>query len=207
MTIINAKGLPCPKPLILAKKALKEVSEDEIFILETDSETSMQNVKKFLEDNKTKVIVDEQAGIFQIKAKKNGNLNNDEVVITEDISKIENELVQEQEIGKHVYVFNTFGVQTDDLGQMLTTGFLDTILEVEPLPKAIVFYHQAVKMAIDRSPYLEELRKLESSGIELLICGSCVNFYNIADRIKVGTVSNAYTILKAKTDASHLIYP
>jgi hypothetical protein len=62
-------------------------------------------------------------------------------------------------------------------------------------------------MTIERSPYLEELKKLEDAGIELLICGNCVNFYNVTDKVRVGTISNAYTILKAKTDASHLIYP
>jgi selenium metabolism protein YedF len=106
-----------------------------------------------------------------------------------------------------VYVFKKARVAEDELGEMLTLGFLDTIKEVEPLPDKMIFYHEGVKMVLEDSPVLEKLKDLEKMGVEILICGDCVNFYNVKDKVRVGTISNAYDILKAFTDAEHLIYP
>ena len=108
--------------------------------------------------------------------------------------------------GKHIIVLKQ-KVAEDELGEMLTFGFLDTIKEVLPLPEKIVFYHKGVYLTLEDSPFLEKLQQLEKSGIEILICGNCVDYYDVTDKVKVGTVSNAYDILKALTDASHLIYP
>ena len=200
MKIVDTKGFLCPKPLIMTKKALKEVSLNEQFVVLIDNEVSMQNVTRLLKDNNAKTEVSEKNGVYKITVTK----------LKENISKPEVEEyceVPEPKKGKHAYVFKTNGVGSDELGQMLTEGFLDTIKEVEPFPDKIICYYEGIFLTLDDSPFLGKLQELEELGIQILICGNCVNFYNVEDRVKVGIVSNAYDILKAFTDASHLIYP
>jgi len=197
MKIIDAKRLECPKPLILTKRALKKTSDDLMILI--DNETSMQNVKKFLIDNKVKVSIEKKAEVYHLKTQRSGDSK--EILPAEDYCKIP------VAKGNHVYVFKNFGVAQDELGKMLTNGFLDTICEVEPLPAKIIFYHEGAKLTTEGSPVIDKLQKLEKLGVELLICGNCLQFYGLTEKVEVGIVSNAYTILKAMTDAHHLIYP
>ncbi len=200
MKIVDAKGQTCPKPLILTKKALKDVAVNERFIILIDNETSMENVSRFLKDNNVGFDISEENGVYKLHATKleeGSYLKEVETYCS----------IPKKKKGKHVYVFKTNGVAEDELGKMLTGGFLDTIKEVAPLPEKIILYHKGVYLALDNSPYLEKIRDLENLGVEIFICGNCVNFYNVKEKVGVGIISNAYTILKAFSDASHLIYP
>ncbi len=200
MKTIDAKGLICPKPLILTKKMLNEVSVNEQFIVLIDNETSKTNVKRFLEDNKAKVEITREDKTYRLLVTKLGeNISH---------SKAENycEFPRTKK-GNHIYILKTRSVAKDELGEMLTNGFLDTIKEVEPLPDKLIFYHEGIFLTLDDSPVLDKLQLLESLGVEILICGNCVIFYDVVDRVSVGKVSNAYDILQAFTNASHLIYP
>lgn len=200
MKVVDAKGLLCPKPLIMTKKALKETSLNEQFVVLIDNEVSMQNVTRLLKDNNAKTEVSEKDGVYKITVTKLEK--NISTPVVEEYCE-----APEPKKGKHVYLFKTNGVGSNELGQMLTEGFLDTIKEVDPLPDKIICYYEGIFLTLDDSPFLGKLQELEELGIQILICGNCVNFYNVKDRVKVGIVSNAYDILKAFTDASHLIYP
>ncbi len=200
MKIIDTKGLVCPQPLILTKKALKEVEVNEQFMILLDNETSVQNINRFLKENNAQSEIAKEDEIYKIIVTK----------LPENIPEPASDDLKTTtgiKVGTHVYVFKKAGVAEDELGEMLTLGFLDTIKEVEPLPDKMIFYHEGVKMVLEDSPVLEKLKDLEKMGVEILICGDCVNFYNVKDKVRVGTISNAYDILKAFTDAEHLIYP
>ncbi len=200
MKIIDAKGLVCPQPLILTKKALKKVEVNEQFIILLDNETSVQNINRFLKENNAQSEIDKEDEIYKIIVTK---LPENIPEPASDNLKIINGI----KVGTHVYVFKKVRVAEDELGEMLTFGFLDTIKEVEPLPDKMIFYHEGVKMVLEDSPVLEKLKDMERMGVEILICGDCVNFYKVKGKVRVGTISNAYDILKAFTDAGHLIYP
>ena len=200
MREVDAKGLICPKPLILTKKMLNEVSVNEQFIVLIDNETSKTNVRRFLKDNKAKVEFTREDNTYRLLVTK----------LEENISHSEAENFSElhrTKKGNHIYILKTRSVANDELGEMLTNGFLDTIKEVEPLPDKLIFYHEGVFLTLDDSPVLDKLKVLESLGVEILICGNCVNYYDVVDRVSVGKVSNAYDILQAMTNAGHLIYP
>ena len=90
--------------------------------------------------------------------------------------------------GKHVYVFKNERIADDELGNMLTQGFFETIKEINPLPEKIIFYHKGVNLVLEGSPVLENIKHLESLGIEILICGNCVEYYDVKEKIRVGKV-------------------
>ena len=101
----------------------------------------------------------------------------------------------------------TMGRGDEALGAILMKGFVNTIKEIEPLPRRIVFYNGGVKLAIEGSPVLPALKELESRGVELLICGTCADFYTVKEKVAVGRISNMYDILGALTGASKVVCP
>jgi len=204
MKIVDARGMLCPKPLILTKKALKESRINERFLVLIDNETSKQNVERFLKDNNAGSVCVQKGKLYEITVTK--HLEDLPTPDVNDYCEIPANAKNSTSKGKHVYVFKNF-VAEDELGKMLTKGFLETIKEVEPLPEKIIFYHKGIHFVLENSPFLEEINFLENAGVEILICGNCVNYYEANEQVRVGTVSNAYTILKALTDASHIIYP
>ena len=86
-------------------------------------------------------------------------------------------------------------------------ALVNTIKEVTPLPTAIIFYNSGILLAIDGSPLIDGLKELESSGVSIMVCGTCVNYYDKKDLVKVGTISNMYTILETMSAAATVIKP
>ena len=84
-------------------------------------------------------------------------------------------------------------------------GFTYTLLEVKPLPKAILFMNGGILLTIQNSPVLENLQKLEISGVEILSCGTCLDYYDVKDKLAIGTVTNMYTIVEMMAAASKVI--
>jgi len=191
MKIVDAKGLSCPQPLILTRKTLAEKSGD--FRMVLDDQIARKNIERFLKHENQQYRISETESEIWI------DVSNAKIAAPEP--------EQSNNSARPVYVFKTKGVAEDELGQMLTAGFMATLKEVRPLPAAIVFYHQAVFLTLDDSSYLEALRELQDLGIKLMICGNCVKFYDVVERVAVGEVSNAFDILTLFSNAHHLVYP
>jgi selenium metabolism protein YedF len=94
----------------------------------------------------------------------------------------------------------------DELGHVLMRSFFHTLGEIEPLPKTIIFFNSGVKLVVDGSPVIEDLRALDAEGVEILACGTCLGYYELKDDVAVGTVSNMYTIAETMLGADHLVY-
>ena len=109
----------------------------------------------------------------------------------------------------HVIVVKStlMGIGDDALGELLLKACINTIKEVTPLPGAIVFYNSGIFMALDDSPVIESLRELEKSGVKILVCGTCADFFQKKEQIHIGTISNMYTILETITNAGKVIEP
>ena len=86
-------------------------------------------------------------------------------------------------------------------------GFIYTLSEIEELPKTILFYNEGVKLAIEGAESLQDLKSLEERGVEILSCGTCLNFYGITEKLRVGSVTNMYTILERQMKATRVIKP
>jgi selenium metabolism protein YedF len=84
-----------------------------------------------------------------------------------------------------------------ELGNILVRAFFHTLGEVEPLPQTIIFFNAGVKLACQGSPGLDDLRALENSGIEMLVCGTCLGYFELKEELGVGQVSNMYDIAEA----------
>jgi selenium metabolism protein YedF len=99
------------------------------------------------------------------------------------------------------------GSGPDELGSILIKGFLSAVKETVPLPAAMVFYNQGIQLAVEGSPVLNTLNELEALGITMLVCGTCLNYFDKKESLRAGRVSNMYEITETLTGASHIISP
>jgi selenium metabolism protein YedF len=95
----------------------------------------------------------------------------------------------------------------ETLGDVLIRSFVHTLLQLNPLPDTVICYNAGVKLTVKDSAVLDDFSQLVQAGAELLICGTCVNYFSLGDRIAVGRISNMYEIAERMAGAGRLLRP
>ncbi|MBM3237089.1 sulfurtransferase-like selenium metabolism protein YedF [Candidatus Poribacteria bacterium] len=191
--IVDARGLACPQPVILTGKALKE--SDTVMVI-VDDETPKDNVSRIATRKGYNVKVEEKDGDFYIHIQKKNTVS--EEVVASPIPAPEGDLVV-------LISSNTVGRGSDELGEILMRAFMHTFMEVEPKPQTMIFINSGVKLAIEDSIVLEDLQALAGEEIQILVCGTCLDYFKLKDKVAVGEVSNAYTILETLLQAGKVV--
>lgn len=201
--IVDTRGQSCPIPLMLTKKALNDKSHEETFSVLTDDETAKDNIERFLKDNKISFRSKKTEEGFLITIDKTGNFADGN---PEDYCTVP---IVFNDKGGHIICIknNKMGVGPDDLGSILIKGFINTVKEVKPLPEKIIFYNSGVLLTTKDSQIIDSLRELEEIGVIITICGTCADYFNIKEKIEVGTISNMYDISESLAKAAKIIYP
>lgn len=106
-----------------------------------------------------------------------------------------------------VIASNKMGHGDDKLGEILIKSFTHVLTESEVIPGTVIFYNSGVLLAADNSPCLEDLKLIEKGGVEILLCGTCADYYNISDKISAGKISNMRVIVKKMEEAEKIIKP
>lgn len=195
--IIDARGKQCPIPVILAKEALKEGKAVEIYV---DNEIAVQNLMKLAKQKNYQMHSEKKKDDFVVHLKK-------------EKEEIENEeesvMCQKNALSKNVVVISSeFMGQGDDvLGSVLMKGFIYALTQMDVLPSCVLFYNGGVKLSCKGSHVLEDLKTLESLGVEILSCGTCLSHYELSDDVAVGQVTNMYEIVERQMLASGVIRP
>lgn len=191
MIKVNAIGQVCPVPIIMTKNALKKIDEGKVEI-SVDNEVSLQNLEKFSQEMGYSYDTQISGEIFRIIIDK----------------KKEKMLLQEKN-DKTVIVIDSLTMGNGDLelGKILLKGFIYTLTEYDKLPKSILLYNEGVKLVTTNSESLDDLLTLEARGVEILACGACLNFYNLTKEIRVGSITNMYSILDKQMNATKVIKP
>jgi len=194
---IDAMGLACPLPVIQTKKALRNIEGDGSVETLVDNESSMENLLKMakemkLESNHEKI---EEHKYKVVIIKGEGSINTDSSDETSDKKMVV--AISSDKMGEGI----------DELGSVLMKGFIYTLTEMDTLPTTVLFYNGGAKLTIEDAPTLEDLKTLKNMGVEILTCGTCLNYYNLADKLAVGEVSNMYTITERLQGADKLIRP
>jgi selenium metabolism protein YedF len=194
--ILDARGWACPKPVIETRKALQSVKSLTVIV---DNKAARENVSRLA------VKLGLQA---QVEEKDNGTY----IHIEQGTAQAIQETIKEDEFescekGNIVLVItsDTVGRGSDELGGILMRAIMHTLLEVKPQPNIIVLMNNGVKLAVTGSPVVEDLQELVDSGIEILVCGTCLNYFGLTDSIAVGEISNAYTIAETMLRAGKVV--
>jgi len=198
--IVNATGLACPQPVVLAKQAI-EASEHVRVIV--DNDTALENVKRMGTklgcDVKTEKKND---GTFEIDLKRKAGA----IVSKDDFDPSCSTTTLS---GPFVIVCSEdkMGRGNDELGAVLIRAFMHTIAGQAEKPDVMIFYNTGVKLALQESEVLDDLKELAAEGVEMLVCGTCLNYFEVKDRLGVGVVSNMYDIVGTMSKAGRLINP
>jgi len=190
--------------LIATRKALKESKTGDSFKILIDNKTSFENVSRFLRDNKTEFKAEEKNGIWILTVTKSNSTGAE--VKAEDYCTVD---VPHFKQGDFVIVFSSdkMGEGEEELGRMLMINFIKAIKDLDVLPKKLVFYNNGVKLGASDSVLCDHLKEIETMGVGLLFCGTCVNFYSLQDKIKIGTLSNMFEIAQVMASAGNVVKP
>jgi len=100
---------------------------------------------------------------------------------------------------------NKMGEGSPELGEQLISNYLKLILQEDLLPSFIVFYNGGVKLTVEGSPLIETLKEIESRGVKLLSCKTCLNHFNLLDKMKVGMAGTMIDIIALQNEATKVI--
>jgi len=193
--VLDARDLACPQPVILTRKAMAKAAE---LVIIVNSETSRDNVQRMAEKAGRKVAVEQKEGDFHLHIVGKGREIETSSPAIQKAAPAAGPLVL-------VVSDKKMGRGSAELGEILVRGFFHTLGEVEPRPEAIIFFNAGVWLAIDHSPVLDDLIALEAQGIKLLACGTCLNYFEIKDRLAIGEVSNMYDIAETMLNAGKVL--
>ncbi|PRR70968.1 sulfurtransferase-like selenium metabolism protein YedF [Clostridium thermopalmarium] len=99
------------------------------------------------------------------------------------------------------------GEGEEEIGKILMKNFMYALTEAEDIPSTIIFYNGGAKLVSKDSLVIEELKKLEELGVEILTCGTCLNYYNLTEELAVGKITNMYTIVEKMSASKKIIKP
>ncbi len=191
---VDARGKACPKPVVMAKNALDSIKTGQVVVI-VDNDISRDNVTKFAASMGFNCEVKETDKDFEITIVKRGQT--DESTVPEDIpAKCD---VSPQEEYVVLISDETFGRGKEELGKLLLRNYLYTLRDADKLPVAVLFVNSGVFLTTDGSGCIDILKELEASGVEVLSCGTCLDYYNLKDKLIVGKVTNMYEIVELTT--------
>lgn len=201
MITVNAMGDNCPIPVIKTKKAMQGLTGPETIEVLVDNEIAVQNVTKMAASAGGQV-TSEKLGDAEFK-----------VIIEMKGAPQEN---QEEEVscmpdtrGNTVVVVSSdrMGSGNDELGKVLIKGFIFAVTQMDTLPKTMLFYNGGATLTTEESDSLEDLKFLEAQGVEILTCGTCLDYYGLKEKLAVGSVTNMYSIVETMANAGKIIKP
>jgi selenium metabolism protein YedF len=160
----------------------------------------MKNVEHFLTDNGMEVSTTQKDGLYEIIVnKQDGDV---EDVKAEAYCSTSSETDNSYSI---LFAKDRLGEGSDELGNVLIAGLLNTVKEREVLPKKIIFMNSGINLVIQGAPTLVQLKELEGKGVELLTCGTCLDYFEKMNELAVGRVSNMDEILESMLGVGKVI--
>ena len=201
--IIDCKGMACPLPVVNAKKVSEELGNGDVLTVLVDNEIAVQNLTRFAEHKG-----------FGVAAEKKGEK---EYAVIMNISGAGAEKAKENEIScvmdsrrKGMLVVlsaNVMGTGDAKLGTSLMKAFVFALTKQDKLPDTILCYNTGAYLTCEGADTLEDLKLLESEGVTVLTCGTCLDFYGLKEKLAVGGVTNMYDIVERMENAAQIIKP
>ncbi len=184
--VVDCRGLACPHPVINTKNALEEAGAETVVII-VDNDTARQNVTLFARNAGYEVTEEKEDGTYRLIIRKPGKAGEKEKQKDTAPSPV-NETV-------YFITTNVLGQGSPDLGQVLIKSFFISIAAINPPPAALLFLNTGVFLTCEGSPVLEHLEKLQAAGTVIMSCGTCLEYYHIKEKLKVGKISNMMEII------------
>ena len=200
MKIVDARGKPCPEPVVMVKAALEQ-GEIELEVL-LDNPVSASNVMRYLDGKGYEAQLLEAAEALTVTGTKR------EIVSAAQESPLAAPPASFPPVGEEPFsvliAARHLGRDDAELGEVLMKSFLGTLGQTEGC-FVVALMNEGVKLALSDSSCCEYLQALQGRGTAVLVCGTCVNHFGLGDRIGVGTISNMFEILESLRKAPKVI--
>jgi len=194
---LDCRGLACPAPVLQTKQKIEKENLSEISVI-VDNQAAKENVTRFLENQKFEVAVEQRGPNYQISGKRGtaGTLAEPAAAPQPHTEK-----------PKIMVMIATdrMGYGDDVLGKLLLINFIKTLAEMGDELWRLVFVNNGVKLTIAGSDALDVLKGYEKAGITILVCGTCLNHFNLLDKKEVGVTTNMLDIVTAMQLADKVI--
>ncbi|MGI9861039.1 sulfurtransferase-like selenium metabolism protein YedF [Moorella naiadis] len=188
--IVDARGQACPQPVILTKKAMEALEPEAEVVTIVDNEVARDNVLKLARSLECETEVREQGSDYYIHIRKEAMPTTRLTVGTGQVLLVS---------------AATLGRGSEELGSILMRSFFYSLGETEVLPRRALFINSGVQLCCQSSPVLDSLLALEQKGMEILACGTCLDYFHLKDKLCVGSITNMYSIIEHLMAAEKVI--
>lgn len=191
---VDARGELCPKPVIMTKKALDNLKSGLVTTI-VDNEVAKDNVSKLAVSYGYSFIIDKgKEDEYYIHISKGEG--------HEEVNTCVPDTFKDLTLG---ISSDKMGSGEDELGKILMKSYIYTVKETTPWPATIVLYNSAVNLTCEGSEVLDDLQAMIDGGVEIISCGTCLDYYNLKDKLKVGEIGNMYSIYEKMKNANNTI--
>lgn len=198
--IVDARGMACPLPVVNAKKAAESLNPGDTLIVRVDNEIAVQNLQRFA-----------QRMGFAASGEKLGDAEFTVTMVIGGDAQAEPEIACNLDTRKKgmlvVLSANTMGTGDEKLGKALMKAFVFALTKQDVLPETILCYNTGAYLTTEGADTLEDLKLLESEGVTILTCGTCLDFYGLKEKLAVGGVTNMYEIALRMESATTIVRP
>lgn len=197
---LDCRGLRCPQPVIDTRDALERPGAGAILV-RVDNEAARDNVGRFARSRGCTVEVTEEPGGFRLLITAGGE--------TAKVATRPEGYRCGPAGGRLVGIIDadTMGRGDEKLGRVLMLAFIKTLVSLSPPPAALYFYNAGVRLTAGDSELIEPLQTLAAAGCRIYSCGTCLDFYNLKDDLRVGEVTNMFDIVQAMATANSVLRP
>ncbi len=219
MITVNAMGDACPIPVVKTKKALGELNGPGQIEVLVDNETAVKNVTKMAKSTGAQA-EQEQLGERQYRvlitvgegaaaqAGQNGSGSAPANGAVQPDSAAQTPVACPTCVSTVVAVgSDRMGEGSEELGHILMKSFIFAVTQLDQLPDKMIFYNGGAKLTVEGSECLEDLKNLEEQGVEIMTCGTCLDYYGLKEKVAVGQVTNMYSIVETLQSAVNVIRP
>lgn len=202
---VNAMGKPCPIPVVETKKVLAKMTAGDSVTVSVDNPIAVQNLLKM-------------AGQKQLAAESR-TLASDHYEVVLALTEESLAATQAAEPAPAcipdarakgtvvVLASDEMGSGDPVLGKALMKAFVYAFTEQDTLPDTILLYNGGAKLSVEGAATLADLKLLESQGVEIMTCGTCLNHYGLTEQLAVGSMTNMYAIAEKLMGAARVIRP
>lgn len=195
--MIDATGKACPMPVMMTKNEIDR--GEEAIITKVDNNIAVENLKRLAHTTGYTVEVKEENGIYAVALSKE----------CESCKELFDQMEKENGVPSSDYVVfigsEYIGEGSEELGKNLIRMFFYTLTQGKDLPRSLLFMNGGVKLPTYDQQVIDHLKLLQEQGVEILVCGTCLNYYQITDELKIGIASNMYEITDRMKQAAKVI--
>lgn len=199
--IVDARGKPCPQPVVLALHALPKLNAGEELDVLVDNEAAVENLRRMAGQKGRSATVTQEENFWHVQIGEGSSA----AAPAPQTQAAPSCCAPMGSAAVVAIGTDVMGRGSDELGRALIKSFLYALAQLEVPPVTLLFFNGGAKLTVEGSQSLEDLRTLEEAGTEILTCGTCLDYYGLKDKLAIGSVTNMYRIAEILTTADRLV--